>query len=477
MTTITLIQPRHNYAPPREESTLGHVYMPTSLMTAGARLLHADVEVQFFDENVNPVPFLDSHYVGINLLGTPYIPEVINLQHRFAQEADKSLHFLLGGQVVSGLTPVQFQRLFGDQAYNAHNGNDDTILTRVLKIDPRSLPHSEQTSLVPMYEKLSDREMELYLTREFSLYVSQGCKFVCDFCAAVRTREDPFTGETIRVNETYRNPAVLEQDLAYLAGRAKRLNISTLQIYMSNLDVFQTPDRVLAFAKIVKKVRNDSGILIELRGLSAVSSFFDARKDCPASITELVEAGFHTVGFGVDGMTANVWQAIRKGHNTEEKCLEVIRSAREDFGLTPEILMVFGHEGKTKDGKPKDTPETLRLAYEFMRDMGERYDAVPRPHVAKSFVPGNDGWFALENTNRIARLLDDPETFQCLDFTAIPTEFTHSDPTLRNATIDYYTQSCMLPGSTTSLVFPITPDMSTSSLTQIMIRNRGKYDR
>src|SRR3989344_5892105 len=109
MTSITLIQPRHNYAPPREESPLGHVYMPTSLLTAGARLLATGAEVQFFDENVNPVPFLDSNYVGINLLGAPYIPEVINLQHRLAQEADEPLHFLLGGQVVSGLTQAQFQ--------------------------------------------------------------------------------------------------------------------------------------------------------------------------------------------------------------------------------------------------------------------------------------------------------------------------------------------------------------------------------
>ena len=70
---LALIQPRHNYAP---SEGLGHVYMPTSLLTVGARLLSAGVEVEFHDENIRPKD-VSANYVGFNLLGAPYIPEVI----------------------------------------------------------------------------------------------------------------------------------------------------------------------------------------------------------------------------------------------------------------------------------------------------------------------------------------------------------------------------------------------------------------
>ena len=73
---IDLIQPRHNYAP---KEGVGHIYMPTSLLTAGARLLNAGIDVTFHDENLRPLE-VSSNYVGFNLLGAPYIPEVIKLQ-------------------------------------------------------------------------------------------------------------------------------------------------------------------------------------------------------------------------------------------------------------------------------------------------------------------------------------------------------------------------------------------------------------
>ena len=44
---IDLVQPRHNYAP---KEGVGHIYMPTSLLTVGARLLNAGAEVTFHDE-------------------------------------------------------------------------------------------------------------------------------------------------------------------------------------------------------------------------------------------------------------------------------------------------------------------------------------------------------------------------------------------------------------------------------------------
>ena len=460
---MDLVQPRHNYAP---TEGLGHIYMPTSLLMVGARLLNAGVDVTFHDENIKPLE-VSSDYVGFNLLGAPYIPEVIKLQERIRQENGEK-KFLVGGQVVSGLSMGQLERLFGSSTYN---GNDDITLTKVLSIDEKALVSPEQTSLIPAYERLGDDIIREYLSREFSLYVSQGCKFSCDFCAAVRTYRDPATGQTTKVKESYRDPSIIKADLAYLVGKAKSFGLEELQLYMSNLDVFQTPAQLLRFAYAVQEVeRENPDFKINLRGLATVDSFLRARENMPKSIEELVNAGFTTVGFGIDGWTKEVWTAVKKGHNTEEKCLEAIRSTREDFGMTPEILMVFGHP-------TADTEESLGAAYQVTRMVVGAYGAVPRPHVSKDFIPGNNGWRSPEHSRAVESLLKNPEAFQSLDFTALPSSLTHPNGKIRELATKYFLKMCELPGNTTKYVNPIAPGLSPLELEAIKNFNEGRFDR
>ncbi|MDO8340027.1 MAG: hypothetical protein Q7T16_05205 [Candidatus Burarchaeum sp.] len=471
--SIDLIQPRHNHARDPSIEPLGQVYMPTSLLTAGARLLEAGVDVSFHDENIMPYrPSANpdepsAKCVGINLLGAPYIPEAIRLMEKIGSETGNTT-YLLGGQVISGLTQEQFTALFGESAYN---GNVDVVLSSVLGIDPAKLIPPEKTSLIPAYEKIPDDVMKEYLSREFSLYVSQGCKFACNFCAAVRTVRDPRTSKVVRkVRETYRDIETIGADLSYLVNRAKRLGISELQIYMSNLDVFQTPAKLLEFAHAVQAIRAENpGFGINLRGLATVESFLQARDNGNGVIGEMAKAGFHSVGFGVDGMTAEVWKAVNKGINSEDKCLEAIRSSREDFGITPEILMVFGHVGA-------DTEASLTLAYEFTLGMVRLHGAVPRPHVSKSFIPGNNGWDDPLNAGAVASLIANPEAFQALDFTALPSPLTHPSSELRELSTEYYLKICGIPESTTLHVRPITPDMTPEELAAVRSFNEGRYD-
>ena len=449
---LDMIQPRHNYAP---REGLGHVYMPTSLFTAGARIIDAGVDVKFHDENLKPRQ-ISSDYVGFNLLGSPYIPEVIRLQKEI-NEKNGEKTFFVGGQVVSGLSPYQFKQLFGDSTYN---GNNDFELARVLGIDEKKLKPPEKTSLIPAYEKIDDEIMKEYLSREFSFYVSQGCKFNCSFCGAAKRRP-----------EKYRDFSVIRKDLTYLVERAKKLNIDKLSLYMSNLDVFQTPQNLLEFAYIVQDVKkNHPGFKISLRGLSTVSSYINARNKNRKSIEELINAGFNTVGFGVDGWTPKVWKKMKKGHNTEDKCLEAIRSAREDFNITPEILMVFGHVAA-------DTEESLKLAYEFTLDMVNKYKAIPRPHIAKAFIPGNDGWKSQKYKEYIEKILKYPESFQSLDFTALPSTLTHPNDKIRRLATKYFLKMCLIPGNTTLYTKPITPGLNMQEIEEIRMFNEGRYDR
>jgi len=465
---IDLVQPRHNYAP---KEGAGHIYMPTSLLTVGARLLNAGVDVTFHDENIKPLE-VSSDYVGFNLLGAPYIPEVIKLQEKIRQEQGEKT-FLVGGQVVSGLSPNQLERLFGS---STHNGNDDSMLTKVLGIDDlgideKALVSPEKTSLIPAYERLDVDVMKEYISREFSFYVSQGCEKACSFCGADRTFKNSLSGKTKKVSERYRDIGWLENDLNYLVHKAKSFGLGELQLYMSNLDVFQTPQQLLRFAYAVQEVqRSNPNFRIGLHGLATVEYFLETRKVMPKSIEELINAGFHTVGFGVDGWGKKEWAALRKGHNTEEGCLEAIRSAREDFGITPEILMVFGNPRTTEE-------KTIREAYRVTEMVVEKYGAIPRPHVSKDFIPGNDGWISPLYESQVELLLGHPESFQSLDFTALPSPLTHPNERIRELATEYFLKMCKLPGNTTKYVKPITPGLSPLELEAVKRFNEGHFDR
>ena len=405
-------------------------------------------------------------------IGPPYIPEVIKLQKKISEETQDDITYLLGGQVVRqgkfGLTQSQFLRLFGNSSYN---GNNDEVLASVLGINPKGLILPQQTSLIPAYKKIPDEIMKLYLSKEFGLYVSQGCHFHCDFCGAVRTIQDPVTGEWKKVVETYREPEIIKKDLGYLVMKAKQFGISELQIYMSNLDVFQNPNQLLSFVYAVRDVKKSHPDFdIKLRGLSTAISYDNVRDKSPKIIEELVKAGFYAVGFGVDGMAPQVWKGINKGFNNEKVCLEAIISAKEDFGIIPEVLMVFGHVGV-------DTEETLKLACEFTEDMINKYKAVPRPHVAKSFIPENKGWVDRENADSIETLLKNPASFQALDFTALPSKLTHPDDKIRELATNYFLEMCKMEGNTTQYVKPITPDLTLEEIEEVKKSNERKYDR
>ncbi|MAG60916.1 hypothetical protein CL619_03970 [archaeon] len=463
---IDLIQPRHNYAPSIESGEQGHVYLPTALLTVAARLLEAGIYVGVHDENLKEAK-VNSKNVGISLLGAPYIPEAISLQERLEQEA-KGRNYFLGGQVISGLSDSQLTKLFGDRGFN---GNNNLVLSKQLGIDILSLPSVEETSLVPAYELLDNESMQEYLSREFSLSVSQGCKFACSFCAAPRSHKDPVTGIVEKNVEKYRNLEVVGQELDYLSKRAAEFGLDKLDMYMSNLDIFQTPAELIKFANVVQQIRkNNPRVALNLRALSTVDSYLRAREHRPDAVEAIVEAGFHTVGFGVDGWTKDVWNAVKKGHNTEEKCLEAIRSAKEDYNITPEILMVFGHPCA-------DDEYSLEQAHEVTERVVEKYGAIPRPHVAKEVIPGNDGWVDPNKQHIVEALMNDYGSFQGLDFAATPSAMTHENPITRILATKYFLKMCDLPGNTTQPVLAITPGMSDNEVRRVQEYNLGKYDR
>lgn len=181
MTEVTLIQPRHNYAPPPERGPRGDVYMPVSLLTAAARLREAGAEVSVHDENLAPCE-LGGGVVGVNLLGAPYVGRAREVGERL-RRTGATTRCCWAAKSCRASLPQELSHLFGPRAVN---GNDDRALAAAAGVDVRALPLPQRTNLVPAYELVADDRMRLYMSGEFSFFLSQGCKFSCTFCAARR---------------------------------------------------------------------------------------------------------------------------------------------------------------------------------------------------------------------------------------------------------------------------------------------------
>ena len=241
---------------------------------------------------------------------------------------------------------------------------------------------------------------------------------------------------------------------------------------MSNLDVFQSPQALNGFADMVLQIKQMyPDFKFNLRGLAGVKSFIQLDQQHPEILKKLVEAGFSSVGYGVDGMWPDIWKGIKKPQNNEKDVLDTIRLSREKYNITPELLMVFGHHGV-------DTEQTLQDAYEFVEAMVNTYWAIPRPHVAKAFIPGNDGRSnPAFKESQIPQLIRDPKLFQSLDFTALAGNVTHLDPQFRALVNHYYLKMCALPGNTTLPIIPYEIGDSKEILASKKEGNIGKFDR
>lgn len=463
--SVLLLQPRHVYAPPYTQEEVGHVYMPTALLSMAARLIAADVPVELHDANFAPVGELP-RFVAVAVIGAPYIQAARTLCAANGGGEGDRRRYIVGGQGVNGLKPAEFGHLFGASTVN---GNDDRAFERLLGLDCGRLPSAESTSLVEAYRLIDERSMRRYLESEFCLFLSQGCRYSCSFCAAERSRPSGAFGGKRVVRERYRDVEAIEEDLQYLIGRALDFGIDGMTLYLSNLDLFQSPTSLETFAALVERLlRREPRFAFNFRGLSTVNSFLQVHKDYPDLIAKMVRCGLNRVGFGIDGATPTVWKATRKPQD-KSTCLAALEVARECYGITPEVLMVFGHNGH-------DSSKSLDDSVEFVDAMYRELGAIPRPHVAKDVVPGNDGWNALDRRETVQYLLRRPEAFQMLDFTALPSWITHPEKEFRAKVAAAFKTICEMPEALTQFVLPEDPELPRYQLEANKRQNWTKYD-
>ncbi len=101
---------------------------------------------------------------------------------------------------------------------------------------------------------------------------------------------------------------------------------------------------------------------------------------------------------------------------------------------------------------------------------------TPKDHVAKSFIPGNKGWRMPHNQDVIEMMIQNPELFQDLDFTALPSGLTHRHKKTKKLATKYFLKICGLPSATTLFVKPITSGMTQEQTEQVKKFNQGRYD-
>lgn len=379
------------------------IYLPTDLLIVGSRLEQAGISVTLLDLNLQHLPPLSElaqySHVGIGVFGAPYVPGARATLDYLRQS---KCRLYVGGQVIEHLSVAACELIFGNDVTAVI---EDADLERLYELESGALRSPFECSILPVFSKLSADAQRAYLSHEFSFFVSQGCKFRCDFCAAHKQER-----------EHYRTFEAIRSDLILLSSTAIHREITELSLYLSPLDLFQSPLRLAAVLGEFSAVQKQLPVLYKLRGLSRADSFVHAVEENPKLRQLMEEAGLEVIGFGVDGTSERVWREQHKGQISLSLMDQALGFCRE-LKITPELLMVMGF--------PQDTLRSLtkNLFYSLSRMLS--HGAVSRPYLAKCFVPGNIGWQDARYQNQRAQLTDDPNLFLNLDFAAFASRLTH----------------------------------------------------
>ena len=303
----------------------------------------------------------------------------------------------MGGQVIEAMERSQFDRLFsGTNAKRAEN------LAEVLGCD--AIPNAYSVPFAPVYRAMGDDRLKIYMEREMTMVLAQGCALRCKFCAARKI-----------TTEFFRDIDVFSNDLEYMVAKAKVFGIDQLEFYTSSLDFFQSSQVLHQYLEAIAQIQEESGVVIKIRCLATMTFFLKAHKEIEGLDELLDRAGVWCIGFGVDGADEEVWEAQKKRQNKLNEVVECLDLCK-DMGVRAEILMVTGF--------PEDTPTTLfknvRNSWRYAARWPNTY---LRPYLAKQAVPGNDEWKIGNGITKAC--LENPDLFYNLDFCAMGSRLTH----------------------------------------------------
>lgn len=396
------------------------------MLNFASRLIVAGVDVRLVDLNLDELSMADiiwAQTICISVLGTPYIPSAIRLVEELRTRGFTG-KILVGGQGVERFNQAAFDRLFSQNAIQAHEQMD------LQAIFGAELPTLQEVSMVPALKLLCEERRALYLSQEFPLYLSQGCRFSCNFCAAAKDRP-----------ERYRLKEAFEGELNYIISELIRIDVYRLEVYISNLDAFQNPVQLERMLEMIHDRCKRSGIEVHVRCLSTMAMFaFAARKD-PELPARLKSYGLRIIAFGADGGDKRVWARMGKRHNSLKTLEEAVKSAQA-AGYQVEILMVIGF----RDDDALAMYRALRLSLYWAKR-----GCILRPYLGKPPIDHME-WEELK------QYVESPDLIVNLDYAAFGSRSTHPNGRQRlmvNAT--YLAVMAALTPFGLNTTFPILP--------------------
>ena len=395
---MTLFQPRYPHG--RIQT-----YMSGSLMNLGSRLLSCGVDVSFADLNHTTLDSSGtqekvrrSDHVGFTVLGPPYIPTIAR-NIATLRDSGFAKPILLGGEGVTRLRSSDFSAWFDYPDVQQHRTDEDVV--DALGLSARSLPSMFDTSMRPMLERLSEEERRRYLTSEFSLFISYGCKFNCRFCAAAKA-----------MRERYRDLAGLEDEVEYICHYLDSIGHPVLRVYLSSLDIFQTAENLDQYLATVSRICRKYRLQLDARGLATSRCTVEACRADPELPRRLAGYGLTMVSFGADGADEETWARENKKHNTVSELVEAVRFMRAGK-ITPELLMIFGF--------PEDRWKQVWTAIKFSLKHAMK-GVIIRPYLAKSVTPS--GFWEDDNT-QVQAFVQNRDLLIKLDYAMLGSAETH----------------------------------------------------
>ena len=215
-------------------------WLPMDLHKIAASFEAAGTHTDVVDLNLEPLPPLDRYdHIGIGVIGMPYIPVSQRIARDVYEKTGKKP--LIGGQIIGAFRPDEFESIYQNAVQiSGHIAEDtvDKITGRVSRsynpaletLGIKALPVSD-ISVATRIKQMPDDLLKKYLQNDFGFYVSQGCKFTCEFCS-VWDKGKP---------EKFSKTTVIERDLDALCESAQRLGLPGMILYLSSLDLFQNP--------------------------------------------------------------------------------------------------------------------------------------------------------------------------------------------------------------------------------------------
>ena len=396
---ITLVQPKYPHGGDGKRQT----YLPGGLMNVGSRLLKAGVTVEFVDLNIYSwglarEMFARSDVIGFAVIGPPYIPSVVDSIRELRAKGFKQ-SILVGGEGVVRIRAEHFDRWF--DGLDVKQIRDDADIALACGIDSQSLPSAYVTSMVPMLEKLDPLLVSEYVTTEFSLFLSQGCAYSCAFCSAAKGQK-----------EEYRSIESLAEEVRFICAFLKRIKCDEMQVYVSNLDGFQTPDKFEECLRVISEIAEQYDITPSIRCLATSRCTFRACQADPELPRRLHGFGLDTVAFGADGADEETWKRQNKNHNSLTE-LQFVCDAMKKVGITTELLMVIGFQDDDMRSLWRDLKYSLRQAMK---------GRVIRPYLAKSQTPSGR-W--QDGSPEVEAFLNDSELLLRLDYAMLGSVQTH----------------------------------------------------